>query len=300
MIFKRSTARDVIALAGELKVAGDVQDDLVAAARRLRIAKVASIGGDARLAARKIELAGRIGGNVRAVTRQITISGTIDGKADLLAEQIVIAPGARIAGDLIYRSGNRPEIAEGASIGGTVQEIKTGFPTMQKIGRTLLAIGLALLLAWALGILVLGAVVQLIVPGLMEATADRLRQRPWAMLGRGVALLLLLPAVAGLLFATVIGIPVGILFLLVLFLLWWLGLVAVAYSIGLWMRGRLGRPTAPSMSARILWTLAGLVVVGVVSLVPFVGIVVALLALAAGIGAVAAQTWGRLQPAQGG
>ena len=85
--FERSTARDMIALAGRMTVAGEVQDDLVTAARWIRIVKDGSIGGDARLAARDIELKGKISGSVRAIARRITVSGMIDGKADLMAEE---------------------------------------------------------------------------------------------------------------------------------------------------------------------------------------------------------------------
>jgi cytoskeletal protein CcmA (bactofilin family) len=296
--FERSTARDMIALAGRMTLAGEVQDDLVAAARWLRIVKDGSIGGDARLAARDIDIEGKIGGSVRAVARRITISGTIDGKADLMAERIVIASGARIAGDLIYRSEDRPEIADGASIGGTVQQMKPDFPIVRKIGWALLGVGLAFALACAFGVLVLGAVVQLLAPRLIEVAAARVRLDPWVMLGRGVALLLLVPVAAVLLLATLIGIPVGLFLLLTFWLLLALGLVATAYSMGLWLKDRLGRPKLPDMGARIFWTLAGLVIVGAVTLVPFLGMVVALLAVAAGLGAVATITWSLVRPGQ--
>jgi uncharacterized membrane protein len=52
------------------------------------------------------------------------------------------------------------------------------------------------------------------------------------------------------------------------------------------------------MGARIFWTLAGLAIVGAVTLVPFLGIVVAVLAVAAGLGAVATITWGLVRPGQ--
>ena len=60
-------------------------------------------------------------------------------------------------------------------------------------------------------------------------------------------------------------------------------------------KGRLARPKSPDMGARIFWTLAGLVVVGAVNLV--LGIL-ALLAVAAGLGAVATITWSLLRPGQ--
>jgi hypothetical protein len=52
------------------------------------------------------------------------------------------------------------------------------------------------------------------------------------------------------------------------------------------------------MGARIFWMLAELVVVGAVTLVTFLGIVVALLAVAAGLDAVATITWSLVRPGQ--
>lgn len=286
---------DMIAAAANLNIAGAIEDDLVAAARSLRISSDGTVGGDARLAAETIDLEGRIGGNVRAMARRITIRGEIAGKADLLAERIVIAPGATITGDLIYRSRAEAEIADGATIGGEVRRVEIDMPNLRSIWVTLLVVGLLIALAWAIAMLLLIIIAQLAFPGLMTDAAERLRARPWANLGRGFLILLLAVIVAGLLFASIVGIPLGAVLAMGTAVLWVLGLAAMSYCIGLLIRRSPRRPDDLGSGGRVGWAILGAIVLGLVALVPVLGNLVAGLAVAAGVGATGAELWQRLR-----
>jgi cytoskeletal protein CcmA (bactofilin family) len=291
------TAADMIAAALNLKIAGTVEDDLVAAARSMRISSEARIGGDVRLASETIEMEGHIGGSMRAAARRITISGEIAGKADLLAERIVIAAGANIAGDLIYRSERKPEIADGATISGEIRRVEVDIPDPRAFAGAILGIGLLIALSWILAILVLIAVVQLAFPNVTSEAAGQLRARPWSNLGRGVAIHLLAAVLAGLLFGSIVGIPIGAALVMAAAVIWLLGLVTVSACVGLYVRGWLRGSVDIRPAGRIGWALAGAVILLLVALVPFVGVVVAGLAVAAGFGAAAAELWKRLRTA---
>ena len=227
---------DMIAAAANVKIAGTIEDDLVAAARSIRVSSDGKIGGDARFAAEIIDMEGRIGGNMRAAAARITITGKISGKADLLAERIVIASGAAIAGDLIYRSEAKPEIAEGATIGGKIRRIEIDKSNLSAIGFSILGIGMFITLSWTVAMLLLIIIVQLAFPGLMTVAAGQLQANLWSHLGRGIAGFLLASALAGLLFASILGIPLGIALFLVIAIVWLLGLVTVSNCIGLLIR----------------------------------------------------------------
>ncbi|MGI9434097.1 MAG: hypothetical protein ACR2Q4_04590, partial [Geminicoccaceae bacterium] len=229
---------DMITAASTINIAGIIEDDLVAAARSMRITSDGAIGGDARLAAETIDMEGSIGGSLRAAARRITVAGKIDGKADFFAERIVIAPDANIDGDLIYRSESEPEIAEGATIGGEIRRIEIDMPDLTSVGYTMLRVGLMIALSWAIAVLLLVAVIQLAFPGLMADAAGQLRARPWSSLGRGVAGVLLAAVLAGLLFASVFGIPLGAAVAMTIAILALLGLVAVSYCLGLFIGRR--------------------------------------------------------------
>ncbi|MDH3664780.1 MAG: polymer-forming cytoskeletal protein, partial [Alphaproteobacteria bacterium] len=287
---------DMITAAGTINIAGTIEDDLVAAARSMRIASGGAIGGDARLAAETIDMEGSIGGSLRAAARRITVAGNIDGKADFFAERIVIAPGASIAGDLIYRSGAEPEIAGGATIEGEIRRIEIDMPDLTSVAFTMLRFGLLLMLSWAIAVLLLVAVIQLAFPGLMADAAGELQTRPWSSLGRGVAGLLLAVVLSGLLFASIFGIPLGLALAMTIAILALLGLVAVSYCIGLFIGRRRGTGDI-QLGGRIGWVIAGAIILGVIALIPFVGGLVLALAVAAGVGAASAEIWKRLRTA---
>jgi cytoskeletal protein CcmA (bactofilin family) len=289
---------DMIAAAANIKIAGTIEDDLVAAARSIRVSSDGTIGGDARFASETIDMEGRIGGNMRAAAARITITGKISGKADFLAERIVIASGAVITGDLIYRSETEPEIAEGAKIGGKIRRVEIDKSNLTSIGFSILGIGLFITLSWAVALLLLIIIVQLAFPGFMTVTAGQLQANLWSHLGRGIAGFLLASALAGLLFTSILGIPLGIALFLAIAIVWLLGLVTVSNCIGLFIRSRGRRgPVDIQLASRVGWGIAGAILLGIIALIPFVGGIVASLAIAAGFGAAAKELWKRLRTA---
>ena len=290
------TVADMITAGSTISIAGTIEDDLVAAARAMRITSDGAVGGDARLAAETIDMEGSIGGSLRAAARRITVAGRIDGKADFLAERIVIAPGASIAGDLIYRSEAEPEIADGAIIEGEVRRVEIDTPDVASLGYAMLRVGLLLMLAWSIAVLLLVALIQRAIPGLMADAADQLRARPWSNLGRGVAGLLLAAVLTGLLFASIFAIPLGLALAMTVAILVLLGLVAASYGIGLFIARRRGTGDL-QLGGRIGWAIAGAIILGVIALIPLVGGLVLALAIAAGVGAASAEIWKRLRTA---
>lgn len=289
---------DMITAAANIKIAGIIKDDLVAAARSIRVSSDGKIGGDARFASETIDMEGSINGNMRAAAARITINGKISGKVDLLAERIVIGSSAVIAGDLVYRSDDEPEIAEGAKIGGKVRRIEIDKSNLPAIGFSILGIGMFITFSWAVATFLLIIIVQLAFPKLMAAAAGQLQTNFWSNLGRGIAGLLLTVAVIGFLFASILAIPIGVALLFGIAIVWLLGLVAVSNYIGLLIR-RVRRASSADiqLAGRIGWVIAGAIVLGIVTLIPFVGGTVAGLAIAGGFGAAAAELWKRLRTA---
>ena len=288
---------DMITAAANVKISGTIEDDLVAAARSIWISSNGRIGGDARFAAETIDMEGRVGGNMRAAAARITITGKISGKADLLAERIVIASGASIAGDLIYRSDTEPEIAEGAIIGGKVRRIEIDRSNLTVIGFSILGIGMFVTFSWAIAMLLLIIIVQVAFPNLMAAAAGQLQSNLWSSLGRGIAGLLITIALTGLLFASILAIPIGIALLLGIAVVWLLGLVTVCNYIGLLIRRGKRASVNVKLASRIGWVVAGAIALGIITLIPFVGGTVVGLAIAGGFGAAAAELWKRLRTA---
>jgi hypothetical protein len=92
-----------------------------------------------------------------------------------------------------------------------------------------------------------------------------------------------LPILGILVLFTLIGIPLGLAIIFVLIpLLWLLGYIVIGAHVGLWLRARMGQ-TSPGSG--IIWaTLIGLLILQVVSLIPFIGGLIGLLAGTYGAG----------------
>ena len=301
---RETTAHDMILAGGEIDFAGAVSDDLVAAVcpvcpmvGGLHLRRGTHIGDDARLAGRDIHVEARIDGALyAAATGRVTLSGEIGGNAEVLADSIVVTPGAKIGGDLLYAGTAKPEIPEGAVVSGEIRELDVKLPTIEEDGSWIW-VGIAASVIFVLAVMFLGAVYQLVIPSVVSRAAVTAREHPWSSLGRGVVVLLVTPALAGLLLATVIGIPLAMVIMAIFFVVLTLAFVAVAYCIGLFIRARLGRGGAlPNWAGRIMWTALGILILMLIAAVPLIGFVVALLAVVAGLGGLVGEVRGVLQP----
>ncbi|MGD2057054.1 MAG: hypothetical protein PVJ15_09630, partial [Gammaproteobacteria bacterium] len=115
----RAQVQDDVRAAGRsVSLSGQVAGHVVAAGEVVDIAPAATIGGWAWLAGREVNIAGRIGRELKAAGQRVILSGEVNGDVDIMAEEIHVLESARIDGDLVYRSGKEPDIAEGARIAG--------------------------------------------------------------------------------------------------------------------------------------------------------------------------------------
>ena len=154
----------------------------------------------------------------------------------------------------------------------------------------MLFIGPALFVAY-LGFVITALVIAVALAALaarqVRATQTLMRERSGAVIVAGLVGLIGLPLAAALVMVTIVGIPLGLTMLLgVLPLLYVGGYLVVAIWIGEWLLGQAGRPAE---SRPIAAAIVGTLVVGVISLVPFVGGLVGFF----GFGAVMLQLWQR-------
>lgn len=288
--FRDIAVDDLIAAGGEVDIAGQVRDDLIAAGGRVRQGPGSAVAGYALLAGGDIRIDGRIDGNVKAAGGRIRLAGEVGGDMDLAAHRIVIEPGARIGGRLTYRASEAAEIAPDAVIAGGVERIEAGLPEVSLGAGIAIAIGVWLVAILGLG--VLGAALHGMIPAMIAESVGMLGARPWAALGLGFAVLAATPVAANLLFMTIVGIPLGLFALAVYGVLLVPGLFTAAYWIGLRLGGAFGWAyQGEPVAWRILWTLLGLFVLAVIVLVPVLGFLLVILALALGLGAFVLRAW---------
>jgi len=278
--------RSLRVAAGELRVAAPVGGDVVAASGDVTIEPGAVVAGDVVAAGGNVTIRGEVRGEVRVAGGELVIDGPVGGEVRAEADELRLGPNARLAAALFY-DGNEPEMDQGATVAGPVEERDLGDEVDPIPGPDLggFWFGVFRLLA----ALVTGAAVVLLLPRAAVAAADAIRARPGPAFLLGLGLLVVLPIALVVLMVTVVGIPLALVGWAVYAVALYLSQVFVGLAIG-WLilaRSRLGGDTGRGFN--LLAMAIGVVVLGVLRLlpIPFFGGLVAVLTAIAGLGALA-------------
>jgi hypothetical protein len=248
--------------------------------------------------ARDVEVDGDALADVAALNGSVSVNGHVKGDVIVIGGSARLGPRAAVDGDISV-IGGVVQAAPGARIGGRAVSYPNASPTLVTFleGPSLgfaatspLVLGakLALLAAWAALLLLLFAA-----GGRpMLETADDVRQEPFLSFFTGLTgvAALVLTALAltiflgGLAWAPMLGLVVVVLLALKLW-----GMVAVFHALGDWVAQRLARRRLRPLNAATL----GLLVMGAVKFLPYVGVWAWTMATLIGIGATLTTKFGR-------
>ncbi len=253
--------------------------DVQAGGATLEIGPNANISGDLTGGGASVTIDGTIGGATELWGSAIMFNGKAGGDVTASADQVIVGSTATIAGDLIVRSHNDPIIKDGAKVTGQVRIEEP--QSWWVVPSWILAVGAAIIAI--AGAVLAGAILLLIGRGAFEEGLGNAAFRPVSSGLIGLALLILLPIIAVILMTTVIGISLGVAFLMVLPFLLVAGHAVAAGCIGMWLLDRSGGPR--SAGRLIVFIIVGAVILGIVWLIPVAGPIVAFLAMLVGAGA---------------
>ncbi len=275
---------DVRAAGGKVEVHADIGGDMMAVGGAVLVTQDAKVGGNAWLAGGAVEIDGAILGHLYAGGRDVTINGAVAGDVELTGETLVVGPAARITGDLTYHSLEEADIHPDARIGGDVTFIRSEGPK-DMMGGTFAGFGGAGVVFW-LGLIVLGAILIGLFPGLSGAATGNARTAFWRTLGLGLAVLVVTPVVLLVLAITIIGLPITIVGAALYVAALFSGYLLAAIGIGQWAARRFRRTGDGAFWPRVGALVAGMVILAIVGLVPVLGALVTLAALMIGLGTV--------------
>ena len=128
-LFAAGRTVDLLGPVGDsTRIAGDqitvdtvINGDLLAAGNRLQFLDGTVIRGGLLTASSTVELDGMVEEDFRAAAGEIIVRGTVRGDANVIADRLELAPGARIDGDLDYRTRIPLSAEEEARVGGAVR-----------------------------------------------------------------------------------------------------------------------------------------------------------------------------------
>jgi cytoskeletal protein CcmA (bactofilin family) len=317
---------EVFAFGQSIAVTGAVQRDVIAAGQQVTVD--GTVGGDLRAAGQQVTVNGRVDGNVTAagqtvlVARQGAVGGsvlgagetlsvlgpvernltvgagtlalgsTVGGDVDAHVNTITVDPGARVTGRLDYTSSRESAIPASVAAGGVQFHLEEHPERAQERPREnpFAGLGVFLGLVWLAGSIILGVLLVHYLPGFAVGTAAQVQEHPLPSFGIGLLTLCVAPAALFFLALTLVGLPIAFLGGLAYLAGLLLGWLLLGLALGAWLvlLARRGRADLPTIDPRWLVVL-GLVVLYVVTHLPFIGGLVWFVALCLGLGALLRQ-----------
>lgn len=264
----------------DFSLAGSIGKDLVILSNSGVIDSGGFVGRDLILTVSSLTLNGDVERRVAGVADNVTHNGSVGAEFDVSVGNLTISDGASIGGDLTYQSENEAEIASGAEIGGEIthdmaaatEEIDVGFSFDS------IVVGVVGLVMTA----VYGTVLLLVFPRLTISASNQLLEKPLMSVGMGIVFLIVVPIVSILVMITVVGIPLG----LIALLLYGIALFSAQVFVGMTI-GRLILSFIADGNRRLiqfLGLLIGLLILFGISFIPYVGPWAPLIVVILGLG----------------
>jgi cytoskeletal protein CcmA (bactofilin family)/anti-sigma factor RsiW len=256
----------VHAVSERTDVGGRIDGNLYSFSEDVTIAQQGSLGRDLAAAGRGVAIDGAVGRDLMVAAEWLDLRGSVARNALVHADRAALFDGASIGGDLDVhlQKGRQVEVAEGAVIGGELHRLEHGHLFGEKEERffdaaSFLHLGILLTAMFLVG-MALHAVLPQVFDVHLETGGDFFRAA-----GYGLAALLGVPVALVLVALTVVGIPIALIGL-------WIYLSALLVS-GTLVAALVGATVlrGERASAFGLRLLVGLVLLGIASILPFVG-----------------------------
>jgi cytoskeletal protein CcmA (bactofilin family) len=276
-------ARGVRAAAQTVDVSGSIERDLFVAAGTVDISDSAVIGGSLMMGSQDSTVNGRVNGDIRAAANTVEINADVGGNIDITGNQITIGSSASVTGNLTYRSDNDAKIQQGAVIRGEISH-KSPPPSFSPVNFHIPRV-VTFFIGWIvpfLTLFVIGLILILTMPKRMTRLAEALRTQTLSSLGWGALLFFVTPIAAVLVMLTIIGIPLGIIALVLWGIAVYLSQIPVALFAG-WLILK----NASELKSRgiMLGIFAlGLLITTLLEAIPYVGWIFGLLIAILGLG----------------
>lgn len=212
-----------------------------------------------------VTVRGTVTGSIFVIDGDVAIRGTVEGDVVTVAGRATLGRRGNVEGDLTYAD-KEPVQTPGSNVGGEVTKFDVGDAGILGAIGAFIAITISMFL--------LGLVLLLLVPRAADAVARTATEKSLVSFGVGLLAFFLIPIIAFAALFTVVGIPLGFILLLLVIPLYAISYVTAAFALG----------RRILKGARILAFLAGLVILGLLTLIPIAGALIGFLAVVYGLG----------------
>jgi len=289
-------------VAGSVRVAGNsisidnkIGHNFLAAGSTIVTSASSSIGWDMLIAGATTEARGNVGKDLYGAVANTTIAGQIGRNVNLIlsdrirsgdqgvtvnnAGGLTLTSTAKINGNLTYRSNNSAIIETGATvIGNTTHNL----PTASQAKRGFNFLGWFWLRLFSIfSALIIGLVLISLWHEEIKAITDLMPSKIGSSIGWGVILMLLTPILTVLLFITIIGLPLGF----IIIGLWLIALMISKVLVGIMIGRSILNSLWTAQKDSLIWAMIiGIIITYLVYAIPFLGWLLALMAMWWGLG----------------
>lgn len=234
------------------------------------------------------DIAGSITQGVYIAASSVTFNASTTGSVKIEGSSIKVGRDAQIGGDLRYSQAAQIDIANDQNIDGSISQF--GPAKKQNNDWVPRASGA---LFGLVSSFILGAVMLLLAPKTVIATADYVRAKPGQSVLTGFGFLVLAPVVLLMTLVTLVGIPLALIGAMLYVAILIISHIFVALLVGRTaIKADSKKQHTPT--ANLLPLLVGLALTGVIELLPILGGMVSFFVMIAGMGALVARSWQRL------
>ena len=291
---------DLIVAGGTVNISGNITEDLRAAGGQITIdAKVgknasvaggnidltqsASIGKAAQLAGGNVLLSAPVTSEVFLAAGNATVTSTIGENLTARTGNLRLSPGASIAGNLDYWSGEELTFSNEASVSGAItrHELPEKLtPSEKQVSGFFKGFSLFSALTSIFSTIALGFILIKFFPNCTEAAILALKSNPWKALGIGLLFVIVTPIAILVLFVTMVGIPLALMSIPLFFIYIYFARIYAVLTAGSFLLTKSGKTPTPTLSL-----LTGIVIYYALGIIPFIGGLSKLFFILAGVGA---------------
>jgi hypothetical protein len=278
--FAGTVGGDLRALGMKLWISSQVGQGAVLFAQTLKIEPKAVVLEGLAAGAQYLWMSGTVHGRTYLFGEEVRLDGVIDGDVSVYCRSLWLGGSARVSGTLKYYADAPAQIAPGAQVGSITRLSSKEFGVKnprrgvwEKFTSDFLS-----KISLALTLLLLGTFLVAVLPAPAGRYAAAIGSKFWPNLGWGLLLSIGVPLLSLLLMLTLLGIPLGILLLILYGLAFILAHLGAGYSLG----GIIFKNYAPRHPVPVF--LLGYAILAGLGFIPVLGIVVTWLAIFLGMG----------------
>lgn len=284
------SVQTVWAAGGILYVSSNVSKNLILAGSTLDIATDARVGKDVRAYGGNFMVGGEILGSIKGGVRKFAMAGK-SGRVKIKADETHIESTAVISGDFHVTSTNEPKIDDGATITGEVivraVEHEEAEPFFFAFAPMLAFLVAAIKFVVLISKIIVGVLLIALFQKHVRRTVDTLMKETWKSLGWGFLGVIVIPVAAIVLFATLIGYPLGLLAAYVYSVLLYASSIFIAIVIG----EKIVQLFKKGAVSLYLSFIIGILILFVIGFIPILNFLVRIFVILFGFGAVMLGTW---------